>query len=633
MCGICGILHADGAHGVEQDVVHRMTDAISHRGPDDDGYFFGRGIGLGMRRLSIIDLEGGKQPIGNEDGTVRVVYNGEIYNYRELRRDLERAGHVFATSSDTEVVVHAYEQYGGEFLGRLRGMFALAVWDECRETLVLAVDRFGIKPLYYASGSSGITFGSELKCLMRAGTVSRELDLDALGQYFTFSYIPPPGTIFSAVRKLAPGEMLERSRDGRTKLTQYWESPRDRFDHTRTLADTRSQLRGALEASVRSHLVSDVPVGAFLSGGMDSSAIVALMSKSSSEPVRTFSIGFADRRYSELDKAKLVAQRYGTQHQELVLEPASVDLVPKLAAHFDEPFGDSSALPTYHVSKLAREHVKVVLSGDGGDELFLGYTLFRGLKLAARAQALPEGLRRAVAALPQLLPRTGSAAVNDRLGVLLKRAADTMLEPELAFKRKVSAPGLEAVNPVLSPALARELGGRSPFEVLDRWLSHYRSTNGGHPLERFVYTGFQTSLAGDMLVKVDRMSMANSIEVRVPFLDHVLAEYVSTIPVDRRMPGWRLKGLLRDALADDLPAEIRKAPKRGFVVPLAGWFRGDLDEFARDILVSPEVERRGFLDTKGVEKLLRGHREGAQNLGTLIWVLLMFELWCREALD
>jgi asparagine synthase (glutamine-hydrolysing) len=610
-----------------------MADAIVHRGPDDDGYFVSGHVGLGMRRLSIIDLEGGKQPIGNEDGTVQLVYNGEIYNYRALRRDLQAAGHVFASDSDTEVVVHAYEQHGVDCLSLLRGMFGLALWDARRRRLLLAVDRFGIKPLYYAAPSAGIAFGSELKCLLRSGLVDREVDYDALGQYFRFSYIAPPATIFAGVRKLAPGTLLTWSPDRGAETCQYWDSPRDRVDAGPTAAETKSSLRAALVDAVGSHLVSDVPVGAFLSGGIDSSALVALMSEAATEPIRTFSIGFHDPRFSELDKARAVARMYDTDHHELVVEPASVELLPKLVAHFDEPFADSSALPTYHVSKLAREHVKVVLSGDGGDELFLGYTIFRGLKMARSAQALPEPVRRVLAGLAQRLPVTRSASLNDRLEVLLKRVADTMLPPDLAFKRKITPPGLEGVDPLLSPSLRSNLAQRNPFEIVEGWLDRYASGNGDHPLTSFVYTGFQTSLAADMLVKVDRMSMANSVEVRVPLLDHVLAEHVATIPFDRRMPGLRLKGLLKDTMADALPPEILKAPKQGFGVPLAAWFRGDLQDYAREVLVSPDVARRGFLDTAAIEQMLARHRTGAGNLGTVIWVLLMFELWCREALE
>ncbi|HEY3727762.1 MAG TPA: asparagine synthase (glutamine-hydrolyzing) [Solirubrobacteraceae bacterium] len=633
MCGVCGITHADPAKPVDPRLIRTMTDAIVHRGPDDDGYFVDGPVGLGMRRLSIIDLAGGKQPIANEDDTIHIVYNGEIYNYVRLRGELERAGHAFSSQSDTEVVVHAYEDHRVGCLDLLRGMFALALWDARERVLLLAVDRFGIKPLYWAVTDAGVTFGSELKCVLRSGMVARELDHDALAQYLTFSYIPPPATIIAGVHKLAPGTYLRWSADRGAEVGRYWQPPPDAANGTHTPGETRARLRDALAETVRSHLVSDVPVGAFLSGGIDSSAIVALMSEASDEPVRTFSIGFTDPRHSELDKARIVARKYNTQHHELIVEPEAVDLLPKLIGHFDEPFGDASALPTYHVSKLAHEHVKVVLSGDGGDELFLGYTLFRGLTLARHAQALPAPLRHAAAALTEHAPRTPSAPLNDRLALLRRRVANTLLAPEEAYKRKISAPGIDALAPVLAPELRSSIEQRNPFQIVDDWLETFRERNGAHPLSSFVHTGFQTSLAGDMLVKVDRMSMANSLEVRVPFLDQQLAEHVATIPIGRRMPRWRLKGLLRDAVADELPAEIRNAPKHGFTVPLSAWFRGDLDGFAREVLVSPEVECRGFLDRSGIEKMLSRHREGADDLGTAVWVLLVFELWCRETLD
>lgn len=633
MCGICGVVHADQRKPVSEAQIRRMTSSIAHRGPDDDGFYVEGPVGLGMRRLSIIDLEGGQQPITNEDETLQLIYNGEIYNHRALRRELEAAGHRFRTRSDTEVVAHAYEDDGGESVKRLRGMFALALWDGRRRSLLLAVDRFGIKPLYYTVGPAGLAFGSELKCILLSGASKRQIDPEGLAQYFTFGYIQPPATIFADVRKLAPGSLLRWTPEQGAQVRRYWEPPRDHFQRGLSMRETRAQLREALSEAVRSHLVSDVPLGAFLSGGIDSSTIVALMSEALGEPVRTFSIGFADPRYSELGKAQLVADAYRAEHHELIVEPESIELLPHLVRHFDEPFADSSALPTYHVSKLAREHVKVALAGDGGDELFLGYTVFRGLKLAHLARVLPERARFGIADLAARTPRIGGATLGDRVELTLKRLADTVLPPELAFKRKLSAPGLDAVMPLLAPDLEHELVGQNPFATVERWLEHYQSSNGAHPLEKFAYTGFQTSLAGDMLVKVDRMSMANSLEVRVPFLDHVLAEHVATIPFDRRMPGWRLKPLLRDTLADSLPPAIRKQPKQGFVVPLAAWFRGDMAAYARDVLLSDDVRRRGLLHTDAVEAMLARHHAGAGNLGSIIWVLLMFELWCRATFD
>jgi asparagine synthase (glutamine-hydrolysing) len=634
MCGLCGIAYERESDRVDRDVIRRMTAAIVHRGPDDDGYYVGGGVGLGMRRLAIIDLRGGKQPIANEDGTVQLVHNGEIYNYRELRCELERSGHRFSTRSDSEVIVHAYEEHGDACLQRLRGMLGLAIWDVRQRRLLLAVDRFGIKPLYYASHSKGIVFGSELKCILASGLVARDIDLDALAEYFTLGYIAPPATIFAGVRKLGPGSLLRWSAGSAIDLHQYWDVPRSVSELEHTGSDTREALRAALLDTVRAHLASDVPVGAFLSGGIDSSVVVALMSEAMSEPVRTFSIGFADPRYSELDKARAVARRYGTEHHELIVEPEAIDVLPSIVAHFDEPFADSSALPTYHLSKLARRHVKAVLSGDGGDEVFLGYTLFRGLELSRHAQALPKRLRRVAAGLAEHhLPLTQSAPHNDRLALLGKRLTDTMVPPDVAFTRKLSAPGLDVIRPFLSAELRGSLDTRDPFATVHGWLERYSRSTKGHPLERFVRTGFQTSLPGDMLVKVDRMSMAHSLEVRVPFLDYLLVEHVARIPMSRLVPRWQLKGLLKETMAHELPREVRRAPKRGFTVPVAAWFRGNLAEYAREVLVSLDTRQRGFLDTPSVERMLARHRDGEQNSGAAIWTLLMFELWCRWALD
>jgi asparagine synthase (glutamine-hydrolysing) len=635
MCGICGIARAHTSGAGDRDRVRRMTEAITHRGPDDDGYYFDDRVGLGMRRLSIIDVTGGHQPIANEQRTVHLVHNGEVYNHRELRKRLERAGHRFATRSDSEVIIHAYEEEGVASLNRLRGMLAVGVWDSRAQELVLAVDRFGIKPLYYSADQDRLVFGSELKCLTESGLVSNEIDLNALAQFFTFGYVPPPATIFAGVRKLAPGSVLTWSADRGAAVRQYWEPPARIHDGPRVgAAETRSALREAVADAVRAHLVSDVPVGAFLSGGVDSSVVVALMSEAMSEPVRTFSIGFQDPRYSELDKARTVARRYSTDHHELIVEPEGVDVLPELVTHFGEPFADSSALPTYYVARMASSHVKVVLSGDGGDEVFLGYTLFRGLELARHVQLIPERLRKLTGELAAVsLPRTGDPSRNDRLALLRKRVGDTLLPPEAAFERKLAAPGLDEIAPLLSPELRNSLALRDPFTPVRHWLGSYANGTGGHPLEPFARTGFQISLPGDMLTKVDRMSMANSLEVRVPLLDHLLVEHVATVPMQQLMPRWRLKGLLKDTFSDALPNEVLKSPKRGFTVPLSAWFRGDLTNYAREVLLSPEARQRGYFDPASLGKTLAMHRAGVKDAGTVIWNLLMFELWCQEALS
>jgi asparagine synthase (glutamine-hydrolysing) len=610
-----------------------MCAAIAHRGPDDEGCYVAGSVGLGVRRLSIIDLAGGKQPIRNEDSTIQLVFNGEIYNYRELRKALEARGHLFYTQTDTEVIVHAYEEDGEACFEKLRGMFALALWDERSQVVLLAVDRFGIKPLYYTATVEGVAFGSELKCLQISGMLKQEMDVAALAEYFTFGYIPPPATIFRGVRKLPPGFLVRWTRSGGAAVRQYWDVPRGSLERTRTVARTRGELREHLRDAVRSHLVSDVPVGVLLSGGIDSSAIVALMSEVGADPVKTFSIGFADREHNELEYARLVARRFGTDHHEFVVEPEALDILPRLVGHFGEPFADSSAVPAYYVSKMAREFVKVVLSGDGGDELFVGYTLFRGLELARHLQAVPRPLLGVFATAPAILSRIGRPAWIDRISRWQKQLADCVLPPEQAYRSKITKIGVPAIAPLLSSDLLERLVEENPYRTVDAWLARYPAKDDRHPLERFVYAGLKVSLPGDMLVKVDRASMANSLEVRVPLLDHVLADFTATIPIEQRLPHWRLKGLFKDTMSDVLPAQILRHPKHGFTVPLAAWFRGNLTGFAADVLLSTEARQRGLLNVGATEAMLSRHRDGRQSLGTLIWAMLIFELWCRQALD
>jgi asparagine synthase (glutamine-hydrolysing) len=630
MCGICGIAAVDPARRPDRQTLQRMADVITYRGPDDDGMYVAGRIGLAMRRLSIIDLEGGRQPIHNEDGTVQLVFNGELYNYRELRSQLQSHGHAFSTHSDTEVVVHAYEEWGPSCLDRFRGMFAFALWDEPNETLLLAVDRFGIKPLYYSLLDGELVFGSELASLLASRRLAKDVDDASLAEYFTLGYIPPPATIFQDARKLEPGTFLRWRPHESLTVSRYWDVPPPGVDGRRAGEPLRRELREHLRDAVRAHLVSDVPVGAFLSGGIDSSSVVALMSEVSDQPVQTFSSGFEAKAYDERPLAALVAKRFGTDHHELIVEPESVDILPKLVTHFQEPFADSSALPTYYVSKLARQSVKVALSGDGGDEMFVGYTTFLGVELARYAQSLPTPARRLLASIPRGFPSSLSPGWNDRVTRWRKWAADTALPPDAAYRSKITMTGLPVVWPLLTHDLRLRLEGQNPFRAVDHALHAVASAP---PLERVVYAGLKVSLPGDMLVKVDRMSMANSLEVRVPLLDHVVADFVARIPIGTRFPRWRLKALLKETMADALPEEILRHRKHGFTIPLAAWFRGDLSRFAHEVLLSDRARDRGFFDMPALEAFLRDHARGTRNLGSAIWSLLMFELWCREILD
>jgi asparagine synthase (glutamine-hydrolysing) len=450
MCGICGIAAVDPTRQIDVRTLRGMADVIAYRGPDDAGTYASGGIGLAMRRLSIIDLEHGRQPIHNEDRTVHLVFNGELYNYRTLRSQLKSHGHEFQTKSDTEVVVHAYEEWGTSCLDVFRGMFAFGLWDDTRQTLMLAVDRFGIKPLYYGLFNDELVFGSELVCLLASGRLVKEVDDAALAEYFTLGYVPPPATIFRDARKLEPGTFLRWSPQTGAAVERYWDVPVARVNGPSAREPFRRELRELLLDAVRAHMVSDVPVGAFLSGGIDSSSVVALMSEVSDEPVQTFSVGFEAHEHDESDLARLVANRFKTEHHEFVLEPESTDILPKLVAHFQEPFADSAALPTYYISKLARESVKVALSGDGGDELFVGYTTFLGVELARRAQSLPPVLRSVMTSFAGRVPGSRSSRWNDRVGRWQKWAADTALPPEAAYRSKITMAGLQVVRPLLS---------------------------------------------------------------------------------------------------------------------------------------------------------------------------------------
>lgn len=630
MCGICGIALVAPTQPIDFGMLRQMADVMAYRGPDDAGTYVSRRIGLAMRRLSIIDLELGQQPIHNEDRTIQLVFNGELYNYRALRSQLQAHGHDFSTNSDTEVVVHAYEQWGAACLNSFRGMFGFALWDEPKQTLLLAVDRFGIKPLYFTDAGTELVFGSELAALLASGRLAKDVDDAALAEYFTLGYVPPPATIFRHARKLEPGTYLRWTPEAGSSVARYWDVPVSKNGARHAREPLRRELRELLREAVRAHLVSDVPVGAFLSGGIDSSSVVALMTEVSEAPVRTFSIGFEAQEHDERHLARLVAERFQTDHHEFVVEPESADVLPKLVSHFQEPFADSSALPTYYVSKLARDSVKVALSGDGGDELFVGYTGFLGVELARHAQSLPAPVRRWMSSVGRRDSWDLSPRWNDRLNRWQKRLADTALAPEAAYRSKMTMGGLPVFRTLFSRDLRERLDAQNPFRAVDDALA---SAGASAPLDRILYAGLKVSLPGDMLVKVDRMSMANSLEVRVPLLDHVVAEYVAQLPVAVRFPRFRLKALLKETMADALPRDVLRQRKHGFTVPLATWFRGDLAQFATEVLLSPEARNRGFFDDRAVEAFLRNHTRGTRDLGSAIWSMLIFELWCRQVLD
>jgi asparagine synthase (glutamine-hydrolysing) len=614
MCGICGIVSLAG-ETVDPVAVAAMNSTLVHRGPDSAGTFAEGAAALGARRLSIIDLEGGDQPIGNEDGRIQVVQNGEIYNHAELRHRLERAGHVFRTRCDTEVLVHLYEERGPAFVEELRGMFAIALWDRLEQRLVLARDRFGIKPLYYRIESGSLAFASELKALLSVPGFSRDVDLDALEAFLAFNSIPAPLTIFREARKLPAGHLLI-AHGSEVSLRRYARprpvaADRVRRDDSEVLAD---ELRERLRDSVRAHLVSDVRVGVLLSGGIDSSALAALAARESPYRISTFSIGFEERSFNELEQARMVAERYSTDHHELVVRPDAVELLPKLAEAFDEPFADSSALPTYLVSQLAAGHVKVALSGEGGDELFGGYYTYVADTLAPRIGWLASAARPIV----ERLPSSSAKASFDYKAKRFARAAHLpVLERHHAWK--------EIFSPDARAALLD--GRRGELDPLDVYRARYAETEGAEELARLQDVDTGIYLVDDLLVKTDRASMAHSLEARVPFCDPVVAELALALPKSMRVRGLAKKRLLRKAVAPLLPREISRARKQGFSIPAAAWLRGDLEPFARDVLSPQSLARHGFFDPAAVTALIDAHVTRRDDLSRQLWGLLAFTLW------
>jgi asparagine synthase (glutamine-hydrolysing) len=608
VCGIAGLLSLDGAAPVDRALLAQMSGTLVHRGPDSDGLVTEGPMGLAARRLSIIDLDTGDQPVRNEDGSVVVVQNGEIYNYRELREGLR--GHEFSTHGDTEVLAHLYEEHGPRFVEKLRGMFAVAVWDAPRRRLVLARDPFGIKPLYYAVQDGTLHFASELKALR----VSTEVDLDAVTAFLAFNSIPAPLSIYAAVRKLPPGHLLI-AEDGEVRV-ECFARPKPTADLRRESArELAAEALSRLRDSVRAHLVADVPVGVLLSGGIDSSLLTALAAQEAGERVSTFSIGFKERAFDELDLARQVAAMYGTDHHELVVEPDAAELLPKIVAAFDEPFADSSALPTYLVSELAAGHVKVVLSGEGGDELFGGYETYAADLMAPRLRPLLPVLDPLARALPS---GSGRVPLDYKLKRFTAAAHLPPLERHHGFKEIFSADVREAL---LVPER------RSAVDPLEYWREAWEETEGVPELARLQHVDRAVYLVDDLLVKTDRMSMAHSLEARVPFLDPVVAELAHALPTSMKVRGMQKKRLLRMAAEPLLPRSIVRGRKRGFSIPAAAWLRGPLVPFAREVLSAETVARQGFFSPPVVTRVLEEHVSGRVDHSRQLWGLMSFTLW------
>ena len=628
MCGIAGFAFTDARHPVDRELLGRMTDVLRHRGPDADGFHLGPGVGLGHRRLSIIDLSTGDQPMYNETRSVAVVFNGEIYNFAELARELEARGHTFASRSDTETLVHAYEDFGLEFVKRLRGMFAFALWDESRRRLVLGRDRAGKKPLYYHVDGERLVFASEIKALLRDPSIKRRVSVEGLSDYFTFGVIPAPGTVFQDIRQIPPGHLLIWER-GQARLHEYWDVV---FDNTGPATpDAASEAFSALfDEAVRMRMVADVPLGAFLSGGIDSSAVVASMARQSARPVVTTSVGFAERTHSELEHARVVAAALGTEHHELLVRPDAITDLPRLVWHLDQPFADSSALPTYYVSRAARERVTVALSGDGGDELFAGYQRRYGIhRLEQRLRRLiPGSVRRGVLApLSRIYPRSESIPRPLRLKLVLSNLGQSF---ERAYFNDMSLFLDEEKRELCTPELLSQARHHDPIAGFAR---HFDRVRDADPLSRVLYVDFKTWLANDILVKVDRMSMACSLEVRAPLLDHKIVEFAASLPPQLKFRGSVSKYLLKRHVAERLPAADVHRPKQGFELPLATWLRADLREMAHDLLFSTQAAGRGYVRPEAVRRLWDTHQSGARNQASKLWALMVLELWHRQYMD
>jgi asparagine synthase (glutamine-hydrolysing) len=618
MCGICGIFEFERRQLIPEALVRRMTDTLIHRGPDDEGIHVGQGIGLGFRRLSIIDLAGGHQPIANEDGLLWVMLNGEIYNYAELRQDLVDRGHKFSTHSDTETIVHLYEEYGEDCIRRLHGMFAIALWDSRQRTLLLARDRVGKKPLFYAADGKRILFGSELKALLAADGFPRDIDHQALCDYFSFGYIPAPKTIYRSVKKLLPGHYLVASAKA-LRIVPYWDLSFGRVED-RTEEEWCELLRQDLREATRVRLMSDVPLGAFLSGGVDSSAVVAAMSALMDRPVTTCSIGFEEQDYNEADYAREIARRFRTDHHEQVVKPKAVDIVNKLVWHYDEPFADSSAVPTYYVSYVARQNVTVALGGDGGDENFAGYRryYFDQLENRLRRYVSPRLRRSIFGPLGRWYPPLAWAPRIFRGKATFQSLSRTPLE---GYFNTLSIFRPDEKARLFTQEFASSLNGYDSSDVL---RYYYDRAGTDDLLSRIQYVDIKTYLPDDILAKVDRASMAVSLEVRAPLLDHRLMERVASIPSHLKLRGRTGKYIFKKAVSSVLPVETLDRTKQGFAIPLAQWFRGDLRDMAYEAIhASPD----GILDPVGLNTIWEQHQRGRYDRSAHLWAVLMFRKW------
>jgi asparagine synthase (glutamine-hydrolysing) len=617
MCGICGVFNFGTGEPADPVALKRATDAMAHRGPDDEGFHLDGALGLGNRRLSIIDLPGGHQPIANEDESVWITFNGEIYNYRDLRPDLLARGHQFRTNSDTETILHLYEEYDLSFLDHLRGMFALAIWDSRKRRLLLARDRLGVKPLFYRLEPGRLAFASELRALRELLLRPPEIDPQSIYDFFGFRYIPAPQTFYRGVEKLLSGHFLVA--DPRAVRSQaYWDIPAEEETSKRP-KDIAAEVIEQLRESVRLRLIADVPLGVFLSGGTDSSAVVALMAELGARPLRTFSVGFHEPEYSELPFARAVARRYSTEHHELVVRPEHLsDELPRLVAFRDEPIAEPTDVALYLVSRLAAESVKVVLAGEGGDELFAGYPKYAADRLAGLVSAFPQEVTRA---LIRWLPYRQRRAKIALEALSIRDEAERSVAWFASFSRE------EREN-LFAPEILAQVDPAHPARVFESYLEKVRDRT---PLKRMLYADLKVWLPDNLLLRGDQMTMAASIEERGPFLDQRLVELAARLPTRLLTRGFRTKALLKDALRPYVPEEALFRRKMGFRVPTGEWFKGPLRSLVGDLLLSPAAAARGYFNALSVEKCVREHFDGVRDRQKELWALVNFELWCRHA--
>ncbi|MFH1563270.1 MAG: asparagine synthase (glutamine-hydrolyzing) [Nitrospirota bacterium] len=623
MCGICGYFSREQGV-IKEEVLHQMCEVIRHRGPDDEGIYLEKNVGLGMRRLNIIDLVSGHQPIHNEDQTIWVVYNGEIYNFQELRGNLEKNGHHFYTRTDTEVIVHLYEEMGPQCVTKLNGMFGFCLWDKRKNLLFLARDRLGIKPLHYTQVNNQFIFGSEIKSILVHPDVQREINLPSLSKYLTFEYIPAPSTIFKGIKKLSPGHIMTVNMEGQVKVEQYWDVSFRHDEKIKSEEEYSEELLSLLRASVKRRLISDVPLGVFLSGGIDSSTVTALMSELAPGQVKTFSIGFEDQSFDESGYARQVAQYFGTSHYEDILSPKKmIEIVPTIACVLDEPLGDASIIPTYLLSQFTRKYVTVALGGDGGDELFAGYPTYQAHRLAHLYEKIPQFIREGI--IEKAINNLPVSTANISLDFQAKKFISGIpYPPEIRNYIWLGSFSPTEKKGLLSKEVCDILKDSDSFEDIKVSLA---KSDARDFLDRLLYLDMKFYLQEDILAKVDRASMANSLEVRAPFLDYTFVEFVAKLPPHLKLKGLTTKYILKKAVKDILPKGIAGRKKKGFGIPVARWFKDELKEFVLDVFAEDKIKREGFFNYTCIKKLLEEHFEGKKDNRKQLWTLLIFELW------